>query len=103
MPQTMPAEPGGRQLPGGIRHQLVLWLNQMGVLQPLLEQLHLRQVVSAALEALHGEETTIVAAGRIVEELPLNQLIRPRPLYPGGDCRLGSVLAHPPAVDPRAI
>ncbi len=103
MPQTMPAEPGGRQLPGGIRHQLVLWLNQMGVLQPLLEQLHLRQVVSAALEAVHGEETTIVESGRLVEVLVLNRLMAPRPLYRVGEWLQGSVLAHRLGLDPAQV
>src|SRR5258708_39728591 len=100
MPQTTPAGPGGPQLPGGIRHQLVLWLNQMGVLQPLLEQLHLRQVVSAALEAVHGEETTIVESGRLGEVLGLNRLMAPRPLYRVGEGLQGSVLAHPLGVAP---
>jgi hypothetical protein len=93
MPQTTPTGPGGPQLPGGIRHQLVLWLNQVGVPQPLLEQLHLRQVVSAALEAVHGEETTIVESGRLVEVLVLNRLMPPRPLYRVGEWLQGRVLA----------
>ncbi len=103
MPQTTPAGPGGPQLPGGIRHQLVLWLNQMGVLQPLLEQLHLRQVVSAALEAVHGEETTVVASGRLVEVLVLNRLMAPRPLYRVGEWLQGSVLAHRLGLDPAQV
>ena len=103
MPQTTPAGPGGPQLAGGIRHQLVLWLNQMGVLQPLLEQLHLRQVVSAALAAVHGEETTVVASGRLVEVLVLNRLMAPRPLYRVGEWLQGSVLAHRLGVDPAQV
>src|SRR5258707_3541930 len=103
MPQTTPAGPGGPQLPGGIRHQLVLWLNQMGVLQPLLEQLHLRQVVSAALEAVHGEEHTVVASGRLVEVLVLNRLMAPRPLYRVGEWLQGSVLAHRLGLDPAQV
>src|SRR5258708_13712252 len=100
MPQTTPAGPGGPQLPGGIRHQLVLWLNQMGVLQPLLEQLHLRQVVSAPLEAGHREETTVVASGRLVEVLVPNRLMAPRPLYRVGGWLQGSALAHRRGLDP---
>src|SRR5260370_40165179 len=96
MRQTTRADPGGPQLPGGIRHQLVLWLNQMGVLQPLLEQLHLRQVVSAALEAVHGEETPIVESGRLVEVLVLHRLMAPGRLYPGGGW------SRAPGLAPRA-
>jgi hypothetical protein len=54
MSSRTPVNPGGPQLPGGIRHQLVLWLNQVGVLQPLLEQLHLRETVSSALKRCEG-------------------------------------------------
>ena len=80
MPYTPPPGPSGPQLPGGIRHQLVLWLNQVGVLQPLLEQLQLREEVRTALQAVRGEEVAIVASGRLVEVLVLNRLMAPRPL-----------------------
>ena len=75
----------------------------MGVLQPLLEQLHLRQVVSAALEAVHGEETTIVESGRLVEVLVLNRLMAPRPLYRVGEWLQGSVLAHRLDLEPAQV
>jgi transposase len=94
MPAIPPDGPGGAQLPGGIRHQLVLWLNQVGVLQPLVEQLHVREVVRDALQAVHGEETTVVESGRLVEMLVLNRLIAPRPLYRVSEWLADSVLAH---------
>jgi hypothetical protein len=100
MSQTTPTGPVGPQLPGGIRHQMVLWLNQGGVLQPLLEHLHLRETVSTALEAVHGEETTVVESGRLVEVLALNRLMAPRPLYRVGEWLQGSVLAHRLGLDP---
>jgi len=100
MSQTTPTDPIGPQLPGGIRHQMVLWLNQVGVLQPLLEHLHLRETVSTALEAVHGEETTVVESGRLVEVLVLNRLMAPRPLYRVGEWLQGSVLAHRLGLDP---
>jgi hypothetical protein len=55
---------------------MVLWLNQVGVLQPLVEQLHVREVVGDALHAVHGEEATVVESGRLVEVLVLNRLVR---------------------------
>jgi len=82
---------------------MVLWLNQVGVLQPLLEQLHLRETVSTALEAAHGEETTVVESGRLVEVLVLNRLMAPRPLYRVGEWLQGSVLAHRLGVDPAQV
>src|SRR5215472_14726550 len=103
MSQTFPTGPGGPQLPGGIRHQLVLWLNQVGVLQPLLEQLHLRETVSAALEAVHGDELTVVESGRLVEVLVLNRLMAPRPLYRVGEWLQESVLAHRLGLDPAQV
>jgi hypothetical protein len=84
MPLTTPDGPSGAPLPGGIRHQRVLWLNQVSVLQPLLEplleQLQVRQVVSTALQALHGEELSVVESGRLGEVVILNRLLAPRPL-----------------------
>jgi transposase len=103
MSQMTPTSPGGLQLPGGIRHQLVLWLNQVGVLQPLLEQLHLRETVSSALEAVHGAETTVVESGRLVEVLVLNRLMAPRPLYRMGEWLQGSVLTHRLGLDPAQV
>jgi transposase len=78
-------------------------LNQVGVLQPLLEQLQLRETVSSALEALHGPETTVVASGRLVEVLVLNRLMAPRPLYRVGEWLQGSVLAHRLGLDPAQV
>jgi len=100
-----PTPPGGAsgRLPGGIRHQLVLWLNQVGVLQPLLEQLRLREVASAALQAVHGEELTVVESGRLVEVLVLNRLMAPRPLYRLGEWLEGSVLAQRWGLDPAQV
>ncbi len=103
MPYTTPTGPVGPQLPGGIRHQLVLWLNQVGVLQPLLEQLQLRETVSSALQAVRGAELAIVASGRLVEVLVLNRLMAPRPLYRVGEWLQGSVLAHRLGVDPAQV
>jgi len=57
----------------------------VGVLQPLLEQLQLREEVSTALQAARGEEVAIVASGRLVEVLVLNRLMAPRPLYRVGE------------------
>jgi len=94
MPTMPPDGPGGAQLSGGIRHQLVLWLNQVGVLQPLVEQLHVREIVRDALHAVRGEEATVVESGRLVEGLVLNRLMAPRPLYRVGEWLADSVLAH---------
>jgi Domain of unknown function (DUF4277) len=94
MPTIQPGDPSGAPLPGGIRHQMVLWLNQVGVLQPLVEQLHVREVVREALQAVHGEEATVVESGRLVEVLVLNRLMAPRPLYRVGEWLADSVLAH---------
>jgi len=80
MPMMPPDGPGGAQLSGGIRHQMVLWLNQVGVLQPLVEQLHVREIVRDVLHAVRGEEATVVESGRLVEVLVLNRLMAPRPL-----------------------
>jgi hypothetical protein len=85
MPTMPPEGPGGAQLSGGIRHQMVLWLNQVGVLQPLVEQLHVREIVRDALHAVRGEEATVVESGRLVEVLVLNRLMAPRPLYRVGE------------------
>src|SRR5215831_21212982 len=98
-----PTGPVGPQLPGGIRHQMVLWLNQVGVLQPLLEQLHLRETVSSALEAVYGPETTVVESGRLVEVLVHNRLMAPRPLYRVGEWLQDSVLAHRLGLDPAQV
>jgi Domain of unknown function (DUF4277) len=103
MPYITPVNPGGPQLPGGIRHQLVLWLNQVGVLQPLLDQLQLRETVSSALEAVRGEELTVVASGRLVETLVLNRLMAPRPLYRVGEWLQGSALAYRMGWDPAQV
>ncbi len=103
MPYTPPPGPSGPQLPGGIRHQLVLWLNQVGVLQPLLEQLQLREEVSTALQAVRGEEVAIVASGRLVEVLVLNRLMAPRPLYRVGEWLQESVLAHRLGLEPAQV
>ena len=103
MPYTPPPGPSGPQLPGGIRHQLVLWLNQVGVLQPLLEQLQLREEVRTALQAVRGEEVAIVASGRLVEVLVLNRLMAPRPLYRVGEWLQGSVLAHRLDLEPAQV
>ncbi len=54
MSTATPAGPSEPELPGGIRHQMVLWLNQVGVLQPLLEQRHVREVVRDALQRVQG-------------------------------------------------
>jgi transposase len=82
---------------------MVLWLNQVGVLQPLLEQLHLRETVSAALQAVRGEELSVVASGRLVEVLVLNRLMAPRPLYRVGEWLQDSVLAHRLGLDPAQV
>jgi transposase len=94
MPTIPPGSPSSAQLPGGIRHQMVLWLNQVGVLQPLVEQLHVREVVRDALQSVYGEEATVVESGRLVEVLVLNRLMAPRPLYRVGEWLADSVLAH---------
>jgi Domain of unknown function (DUF4277) len=103
MPLTTPGGPAGAPLPGGIRHQLVLWLNQVSVLQPLLEQLQVRQVVSTALQALHGEELSVVESGRLVEVLILNRLMAPRPLYRVSAWLQSSVLAHRLCLDAAPV
>jgi transposase len=103
MPLTTPGGPSGAPLPGGIRHQLVLWLNQVSVLQPLLEQLQVRQVVSTALQAIHGEELSVVESGRLVEVLILNRLMAPRPLYRVSEWLQGSVLAHRLCLDAAQV
>jgi len=103
VPYTPPPGPSGPQLPGGMRHQLVLWLNQVGVLQPLLEQLQLREEVRTALQAVRGEEVAIVASGRLVEVLVLNRLMAPRPLYRVGEWLQGSVLAHRLDLEPAQV
>src|SRR5258708_3968713 len=103
MPHTTPAGPDGPRLPGGIRHQLVLWLNQVGILQPLLEHVHLREEVSAALQAVRGEELAVVKWGWLVEVLVLNRLMAPRPLYLVGEWLQGSVLAHRLGLDPVQV
>jgi transposase len=82
---------------------LVLWLNQVGVLQPLLEQLQLREEVRTALQAVRGEEVAIVASGRLVEVLVLNRLMAPRPLYRVGEWLQGSVLAHRLGLEPAQV
>jgi Transposase DDE domain len=94
MPTVPPAGQTGLDRPGGIGHQMVLWLNQVGVLQPLLEQLHLREIVREALQQVQGEEATVVGSGRLVEVLVRNRLMAPRPLYRVGEWLAGSVLAH---------
>jgi hypothetical protein len=73
---------------------MVLWLNQVSVLQPILEQVHLREIVRDALQMVQGEEATVVASGRLVEVLVLNRLMAPRPLYRVGEWLQDSVLAH---------
>ncbi|MGH3593229.1 MAG: IS1634 family transposase [Pseudonocardiaceae bacterium] len=73
---------------------MVLWLNQVSVLQPILEQLHLREIVRDALQMVRGEEATVVESGRLVEVLVLNRLMAPRPLYRVGEWLQDSVLAH---------
>jgi transposase len=103
MSRATPAGPSEPELPGGIRHQLVLWLNQVGVLQPLLEQLHVREVVRDALQREQGEEVTVVESGRLVEVLVLNRLMAPRPLYRVGEWLAGSVLAHRLRLDPTQV
>jgi len=103
VPYTPPPGPSGPQVPGGIRHQWVLWLNQVGVLQPLLEQLQLREEVRTALQAVRGEEVAIVASGRLVEVLVLNRLMAPRPLYRVGEWLQGSVLAHRLDLEPAQV
>lgn len=103
MSRATPAGPSKPELPGGIRHQLVLWLNQVGVLQPLLEQLHVREVVRDALQREQGEEVTVVESGRLVEVLVLNRLMAPRPLYRVGEWLAGSVLAHRLRLDPTQV
>jgi len=103
MPQATPAEPGGPQAPGGIRHQLVWWLQHMSVLPPLLEPLHRRQVVSAAWVSVEGEETTIGESGRRVEVLALNRMLGPRALSRVGEWRQGRVLTQRLDVDPAPV
>lgn len=103
MSSSTPAGPSGAELPGGIRHQMVLWLNQMSGLQPILEQLHLREIVRDALQLVQGEEATVVASGRLVEVLVLNRLMAPRPLYRVGEWLQDSVLAHRLGFDPTQV
>jgi hypothetical protein len=85
MSPSTPAEPSQPELPGGIRHQMVLWLNQLSVLQPILEQLHLRAIVRDALQAVQGEEASVVESVRLVDVLVLNRLMASRPLYRVGE------------------
>jgi len=75
----------------------------VGVLQPLLEQLQLREEVRTALQAVRGEEVAIVASGRLVEVLVLNRLMAPRPLYRVGEWLQGSVLAHRLDLEPAQV
>lgn len=103
MSSSTPGEPSQPELPGGIRHQMVLWLNQMSVLQPIREQLHLRAIVGDALHAVRGEEATVVEAGRLVEVLVRNRLMAPRPLYRVGEWLQDSVLAHRLGLDPAQV
>jgi transposase len=103
MSPSTPAGPSGSALPGGIQHQLVLWLNQMSVLQPILEQLQLRTMVRDALQQRQGEEATVVESGRLVEVLVLNRLMAPRPLYRVGEWLQGSVLAQRLGLDPAQV
>src|SRR5260370_17504939 len=100
MSTATPAGPSEPELPGGIRHQMVLWWEEVGVLQPLLEQRHVREVVRDALQRVQGEEATVVESGRLVEVLVLNRLMAPRPLYRVGEWLAGSVLAHRRRLDP---
>ena len=103
MSQSRPAEPSQPELPGGIRDQMVLWLNQMSVLQPILEQIHRREIVRDALHIVQGEEATVVESGRLVEVLVLNRLMAPRPLYRVGEWLQDSVLAHRLGLDPAQV
>ncbi len=103
MSLSPPAGQSRPELPGGIRHQVVLWLNQVGVLQPVLEQLHLREIVRDALQTVQGEETTVVASGRLVEVLVLNRLMAPRPQYRVGEWLQDSVLARRLGLDPAQV
>jgi transposase len=103
MSSSTPGNTSRAELPGGIRHQMVLWLNQMSVLQPILEQLHLREIVRDALQQVQGEEATVVESGRLVEVLVLNRLIAPRPLYRVGEWLQDSVLAHRLGLDPAQV
>ncbi len=80
-----------------------MWLNQVGIRQRLLEQVHLREEVSAALQAVRGEELAVVASGRLVEVLVLNRLMAPRPVYRVGEWRHGRVLAHRLGLDPAQV
>ena len=103
MSRSTPTGPSQPELPGGIRHQMVLWWNQMSVLQPMLEQLHLREIVRDARQQAQGEEATVVESGRLVDVLVLNRLIAPRPLYRGGEWLQESVLAHRRGLDPEQV
>jgi transposase len=103
MPLTTPGGPSGAPLPGGIRHQRVLWLNQVSVLQPLLEQLQVRQVVSTALQAIHGEELSVGESGRLVEVLILKRLMAPRPLSRVSEWLQSSVLAQRLCLDAAPV
>ena len=55
MSRSPPAGQSRPELPGGVRHQVVLWLKQVGVLQPVLEQVHLREIVRDAWQTVQGE------------------------------------------------
>jgi transposase len=103
MSPSTPAGAGRPELPGGIRQQMVLWLNQVSVLQPILEQLHLRETVRDALQRVQGEEAAMVESGRLVEVLVLNRLMAPRPLYRVGEWLQESVLAHRLGLDPAQV
>jgi transposase len=103
MSPSTPAGSSQPELPGGIRHQMVLWLNQVSVLQPILEELHLREIVRDALQQVQGEEATVVASGRLVDVLVLNRLMAPRPLYRVGEWLQDSVLAHRLGLDPAQV
>jgi Domain of unknown function (DUF4277) len=103
MSSSTPGKTSRAELAGGMRHQMVLWLNQMRVVQPILEQLHLRETVRDALQQVQGEEATVVESGRLVEVLVLNRLTAPRPLYRVGEWRQDSVLAHRLGLDPAQV
>jgi transposase len=103
MSLSTPAGSRQPELPGGIRQQMVLWLNQVSVLQPILEQVHLREIVRDALQQVQGEEATVVESGRLVEVLVLNRLMAPRPLYRVGEWLQDSVLAHRLGLDPAQV
>jgi Domain of unknown function (DUF4277) len=103
MSPTLPAGASRPELPGGIRQPLVLWLNQVSVLPPILEQLRLLETGRDALQQAQGEEAAVVEAGRLVEVLVLNRLMARRPLYRVGAWRQESVLAHRLGLDPAQV